>query len=332
MRANYDGMSGSSTRQRKPRFDVVAIGDINADLILSGDVVPTFGQVDKLIRDADLCIGSSAAIFACGAARLGLKTAIVGKVGRDLFGEFMTDSLHTRGIDTSGVVVDQKIRTGLTVILSKGQDRATLTHPGTIPALKFSEIDFSVVHSARHLHLSSFFLLDSLRPEIPRLCREARQTGLTVSMDTNYDPAEKWDDGLHEALRHVDIFLPNAVEAKAIARQELVENALEILAENIPLVAVKLGEQGAMAKQGTAPGIVLGAQKVDVVDTVGAGDSFDAGLLFGFLKGWELKESLELALACGSLSTRRPGGTDAQPDLDEAMRFIRARRDQEERV
>jgi len=325
-------MSGSPARRRNPRFDVVAIGEINADLILSGDVQPAFGQVEKLVRDANLCIGSSAAIFACGAARLGLKTAIIGKVGSDMFGEFMTDSLDARGIDISGVVIDQHVRTGLTVILSKGRDRAILTYPGTISALRFSEIDFSVVHRARHLHLSSFFLLDSLRPDIPRLCREAREAGLTVSLDTNYDPAEKWDDGLQEALRHVDIFLPNAVEAKAIAGQELVENAMGTLAGRIPLMAIKLGEQGAMAKQGAAPMIVLGPWKVDVVDTVGAGDSFDAGFLFGFLRGWELREALELALCCGSLSTRKSGGTDAQPDLDEAMRFIRANRDQERKA
>ncbi len=114
-------MGGSPARGKKSRFDVVAVGEINADLILSGDVEPAFGQVEKTIRDADLCIGSSAAIFACGAARLGLKTAIVGKVGRDIFGDFMMDRLLARGIDTSGVVVDREIRTGLTVILSKGR-------------------------------------------------------------------------------------------------------------------------------------------------------------------------------------------------------------------
>jgi sugar/nucleoside kinase (ribokinase family) len=321
-------MRGSPARLRKPRFDVVAIGEINADLILVSDVEPAFGQVERLVQDANLCIGSSAAIFACGAARLGLKTSIVGKVGRDLFGEFMTDSLKARGIDTSGLVIDRNIRTGVTVILSKGQDRAILTYPGAISALRFSEIDFSIIRRASHLHLSSFFLLNSLRPDLPRLCREAREAGLTVSMDPNYDPAEKWDDGLQETLKHVDIFLPNATEAKAITGEELAENAIGLLAERIPLVALKLGEQGAMAKQGTAPMIVLGSRKVNVVDTVGAGDSFDAGFLFGFLRGYELHEALELAVSCGALSTRKPGGTDAQPNLDELVRFMRADRDQ----
>jgi sugar/nucleoside kinase (ribokinase family) len=302
----------------------VAIGEVNADLILSGDVQPAFGQVEKLIRDARLCIGSSAAIFACGAARLGLKTAIVGKVGRDVFGTFMIESLKERGVDTSGLVVDPDIPTGLSVIFSRGQDRAILTYPGTISALRHSEIAFTVVRAARHLHLSSYFLLDSLRPEIPRLFREAREAGLTVSMDTNFDPAEKWNDGVQNALRHVDVFLPNAAEAKAMTGQDLAEDAIRILAERIPLVAVKLGERGAMVRQGATPAVVLGASRGDVVDTVGAGDSFDAGFLFGFLKGWEPRRSLELAIACGSLSTRKAGGTDAQPELHEAMRFVQA--------
>ena len=308
---------------RTAMFDVVAIGEINADLILSGDVVPAFGQAEKLLSDARLVIGSSTAIFACGAARLGLRTAIVGKIGTDVFGRFMIDALNQRGVDTAGILVDPDIPTGLSVILSRGADRAILTYPGTIAALRYSEISRSIVQSARHFHLGSFFLLDALRPDIPRLFQEARKSGTTVSMDTNFDPVEVWNGGVHEALRHVDVFLPNAAEAKAIARGSSTEEAISIFSESIPLVVVKLGEQGAMAKQGSAPAISLAAPVADVVDTVGAGDSFDAGFLFGFLSGWDPRRSLQLGLACGCLSTRKTGGTDGQPDLEEAMRFIR---------
>ena len=303
-------------------FDVVAVGEINADLILSGDVTPAFGQVEKLVSDARLVIGSSTAIFACAAARLGLRTAIVGKVGRDIFGRFMIDALNQRGVDTSGVVVDPDIPTGLSVILSRGADRAILTFPGTISTLRYSEIGLPIVRAARHLHLGSFFLLDALRPDVPRLFQEARKSGATVSMDTNFDPAEAWNGGVHEALRHVDVFLPNATEAKAIAGKGSTEEAISMFAESIPLVAVKLGEQGAMAKQGTAPAISLTAPAVEVVDTVGAGDCFDAGFLFGVLSGWDPRRSLQLGIACGCLSTRKAGGADSQPDLEEAMRFI----------
>lgn len=305
------------------KYDIVAVGEVNADLILHGDVTPAFGQAEKLVSDARLVIGSSAAIFACGAARLGLRTAIIGKVGADIFGRFMIDALNQRGVDTSGVVVDPDIATGLSVILVRGIDRAILTFPGTVPALQYAEVSLPIIHAARHLHLASFFLLDELRPNIPRLFQEAQNSGASVSMDTNFDPAEAWDGGLREALGHVDVFLPNATEAKAIAGRETTEDAINLFAETVPLTAIKLGEHGAMAKEGAAPEISLAAPAVNVIDTVGAGDSFDAGFLFGFLNGWELRRSLQLGVACGCLSTRTAGGTGGQPDLEEAMQFIR---------
>src|SRR5262245_64214428 len=120
------------TRNTNKRFDLVVVGEINPDLILSGNITPAFGQVEQMVDDATLTIGSSSVIFACGAARLGLRVAFVGKVGDDIFGRFMREQMAERGIDTSGVVVDPAIPTGLSVILSRGDDRAILTHPGSI--------------------------------------------------------------------------------------------------------------------------------------------------------------------------------------------------------
>src|SRR5258706_2648767 len=99
-------------------FDIMVVGEINADLILKGDVTPAFGQVEKLLDDATLTIGSSSAIFACGAARLGLTVAFIGKTGEDKFGRFMLREMQRRGIDTSGVVIDATIETGLSGSLS----------------------------------------------------------------------------------------------------------------------------------------------------------------------------------------------------------------------
>ena len=304
------------------KFDVVAVGEINADLIVSGDVEPVFGQVEKLVDDARLVIGSSAAIFACGAARLGLKTAIVGKIGADQFGRFMIDALEQRGIDTSAVVVDPDLPTGLSVILSKGSDRAILTAPGTIPALRYSDIDLSLVQTARHLHLASYYLLDALRPDIPRLFRDARETGATVSLDTNYDPAETWNGGVREALHHVDVFLPNTTEFTGITERQNLEAADKNSGPHLPLTVVKMGEMGARAKAPGAPSIAVTAPSIDVADAVGAGDSFDAGFVYGFVHDWDLRRSVQLGIACGSLSACKPGGTDGQPDLETAMRFI----------
>lgn len=303
------------------RFDLVVVGELNPDLILGGDVAPAFGQVEKLVASADLTIGSSAGIFACGAARLGLRVAFIGLVGDDEFGHFMRVSLAERGVDTQGIYVDPALKTGLSVILSTGHDRAILTYSGTIPRLKMEHIPLDLIAAARHLHMGSYFMLDDLRPQVPALFAQARRLGLTVSLDTNYDPSERWDSGLAEALQHVDVFLPNETECRKIAGQEDLTVALDQLAARVPLLAVKLGKAGAVARR-AAEEYHAASIPVQVVDTVGAGDSFDAGFLKGFLSGWDLPACLRLGAVCGALSTTRPGGTHGQPTLAEAQNYL----------
>jgi len=199
------------------RFDILVVGEINPDLILSGNVTPAFGQVEKLVDDAALTVGSSAAIFACGVARLGLKVAFIGKVGADLFGDFMRNTLEQRGVATCGIIIDPGVHTGLSVILNRGNDRAILTYPGAIPSLRLAEIDQTLLAQSRHLHLTSYFLQDALRGDVPALFDLAHQAGTSVSLDTNFDPQERWDSSLAQALHRSDIFLPNAAECCAIA-------------------------------------------------------------------------------------------------------------------
>jgi sugar/nucleoside kinase (ribokinase family) len=299
-------------------FDLIVVGDINADLVLSGDVTPVFGQVEKLLDDASLVIGGSATIFACGAARLGLRVAFVGKVGDDVFGRFMVEALNLRGIDTSGVVRDPVVKTGLTVILSRGQDRAMLTYAGTIGALRYDEIDLEILALARHVHMGSYFLLEQLLPDVPRLFAEAQRRGLTVSLDTNYDPAERWDSGVEETLRHVDIFLPNETELTRITHTPDWRAGLAKAAQTVPTVVAKLGSEGAAVQQGSRL-VHQPVLPVTVVDTTGAGDSFDAGFVYGHLAGWSLERTLGMAIACGTSSTQAAGGTASQPNLEEAL-------------
>jgi sugar/nucleoside kinase (ribokinase family) len=301
-------------------FDVVVVGELNADLILRGDVTPAFGQVEKIIDDATLTIGSSSAIFACGAARLGLRVAFIGKAGDDEFGRFILRELTQRGIDTSGVVIDPHIPTGLSVILSRPADRAILTHLGSIAALRFDEIDLALLSRARHLHLGSYYLLDALRPDVPRLLDEAKARGLTISIDTNYDPTEQWTGGLRETLQRVDVFLPNETELLAITHEDSIEAGLDRFA-GIPAVAVKLGARGAIARRGSQI-VQTDSIPVNVVDTTGAGDSFDAGFVYAYLAGQNLQQALHFACVCGSLSTRAAGGTGAQATLAEVRQFI----------
>jgi sugar/nucleoside kinase (ribokinase family) len=301
-----------------PDFDLLVVGDANPDLIVRGDVTPEFGQAEKLVDRADLVIGGSGAIAACGAARLGLRVAFAGVVGDDVFGRFILDALTERGVDTTGLVVDPSRPTGLSVVLSKGEDRATLSALGAIADLRAEMIDHALLRSSRHVHVSSYFLQTGLAADLPPLFRKAREAGGTTSIDPNWDPAGEWDGGLLSLLSQTDCFLPNSVEARSITGVDDIDVAALTLAERGSIVAVKFGQGGGLALSGDE---VVRSESIpaDVVDTTGAGDSFDAGFLAGRLAGLPLSRCLQLAVACGSLSTRAPGGTAAQPTMDEAV-------------
>jgi sugar/nucleoside kinase (ribokinase family) len=305
-------------------YDILVAGEINVDLILTGERVrPDFGH-ERLVQDATLTLGSSSVIFACGAARLGLRVGFVGMAGADAFGDFMLAGMAEKGVDVSHVRRLSGRKTGVTVSLSEPRDRAMLTFPGTIADLCTEDVPDALLGAARHLHVSSAFLQEKLLPGLAGLLARAHGQGCTTSLDTGWDPAERWNGYLHAALEHADVFLPNEEEAPRIAAAATPEDALEVLARRVPVVAVKLGARGAIAAAG-GERAECGRFQVEVVDTTGAGDSFDAGFIYGYLAGWPLVRCLRLGCACGALSTRAAGGTGSQATLAEAEGLVGGR-------
>jgi sugar/nucleoside kinase (ribokinase family) len=333
-----------------PEFDILVAGEINPDLILTGEVTPEFGQVEKVVDSAALTIGSSSVIFACGAARLGLRVAFIGVCGDDVFGRFMLDEMTRRDVDIENVIVRRSPggSTGLSVILNQASDRAILTHPGLMAELKASDVSDALLRAARHLHVASYFLQTNLQPDLPALFRRAHSFGLTTSLDTNYDPSEQWP-GFDELLSVTDVFLPNKTEALSITKSPDLESAARHLVKKMQaddvvrndvqqvsglvglhpaprsvakVVAVKLGAEGALACHNKDSITRARSIPVQVVDMVGAGDSFDAGFLYGHLNGWPIEKSLRLACVCGALSMQQAGGTNGQPTLGEAIQHV----------
>jgi sugar/nucleoside kinase (ribokinase family) len=300
-------------------FDVLVLGDANPDLVLRGDVEPAFGQQEKLLDDALLTIGGSGAIFACAAAKLGLRVAISSVVGADPFGRFMVDELTANGVDVGGVAVDPNLPTGVTVVLSRPDDRAMLTSTGTIESLSGVRVDRALMGSARHVHVSSYFLQGGLRPDLPGLFEEVHAAGSTTSVDPNWDPSEEWDGELLALIPAVDVFLPNSIEARAITGIDDIDVASESLAGRGGVVSIKFGDGGGMVQRAGGDAARVPGIYVDVVDTTGAGDTFDAGFLLGMLEEWPLERALAFANVCGGLSCRAAGGTAAQPTREEAM-------------
>lgn len=306
---------------------VLVAGDANLDLVLRGDVVPRFGQAEQLLEGADLVLGSSAGICAAGLARLGVATSLVARVGDDVFGARTRELLEQAGVDTASVSVMSDEPTGVSVILSAPDDRAILTLTGALARVTAHDV-LAAADDATHLHVASFFLVPALAAELPRVLAELRSRGATTSLDTNWDPAEAWA-GVAECLPHLDLLLPNAQEAIALARAlgdgpaDAVEAARSLAARG-PVVAVKDGAAGGFAATPDgevvrAPGLVL-----DVVDTTGAGDSFDAGFLAAWLDGRPLAEAVRWAAVAGSLSTRGAGGTGGQATRAEVEAAVAA--------
>jgi sugar/nucleoside kinase (ribokinase family) len=302
-------------------FDLLVLGDANPDLVLTGDVEPAFGQAERLVDGARLTVGGSGAIVAASAARLGLRVGFCGVVGDDPFGRFLREELERRGVDVGGLVVDADRPTGVTVVLARPNDRAILTHAGTIADLRTDLIDPERLERARHVHVSSYFLQERLAPELPALFERVRAHGATTSVDPNWDPAERWDGGLRDLLGQVDVFLPNATEATRIAEAPELDAAVLALADRAGVVVAKAGVDGAVAAHGERL-IRAAPPAIEPLDTTGAGDAFDAGYLVSMLAGDPLERSLAIANACGALSTRAVGGVDAQPTMDQVLALL----------
>jgi sugar/nucleoside kinase (ribokinase family) len=309
---------------------VLVAGDANLDLVLRGDVVPRFGQAEQLLDGADLVLGSSAGICAAGLARLGVDTALVARVGSDVFGDRTRELLADAGVDTAPLAVTEE-PTGVSVILSAPDDRAIFTLTGALASLTGEDVRAALESTgATHLHVASFFLVPQLARELPEVLARARERGVTTSLDTNWDPAESWR-GVAECLPHLDVLLPNAQEAVALARS-LGEDPADAVAASValarrgPLVVVKDGAEGGFAVRPDGAVVRAAGLVLDVLDTTGAGDSFDAGFLAAWLDGLSLEEAVRWAAVAGSLSTRAAGGTGGQATHAEVEARIAAER------
>jgi sugar/nucleoside kinase (ribokinase family) len=230
------------------------------------------------------------------------------------------DEMTKRQVDIENVIVSQSGSTGLSVILNQASDRAILTHPGLIAELQASHISDALLRDSKHLHVASYFLQTKLQPDLPNLFRRARSLGLSTSLDTNYDPSEKWI-GFDELLSVTNVFLPNEREALSLSGESNVDEAASRPGSKVEALAIKLGAEGALGVQKDSR-VRVASIPVNVVDTVGAGDSFDAGFIYGYLNQWSLEKSLRLACVCGALSTQQAGGTNGQPTLAEAEKFL----------
>ncbi len=304
---------------KNKQFDVLVIGELNVDLILNTiDSFPEMGK-EKIARQMTLTLGSSSAIFASNLSTLGAKTAFAGKIGSDAFGILVIESLQAKKVNTDFIITSSKLNTGATIVLNYSEDRAMVTYPGAMEDLTADDLDESVIKSARHLHFSSYFLQSGIQAGLLHLFKTAKENGLTTSLDMQWDPAEKWNFNYKEILPFVDVFLPNEQEALLLTQETELENALKKLTCDGSLVVVKLGSKGSIAASGEKRVFKESFFNNNVVDAIGAGDSFNAGFIFKFIQGCSIEECQEFANLTGAVNTTAAGGTSAFESYDRVI-------------
>ncbi|MCR5017679.1 MAG: carbohydrate kinase family protein [Bacteroidales bacterium] len=308
------------------RFDIAAIGELNVDIILNRiESEPEIGK-EKFAKDMTVTLGSSTAIFAANAASLGSKVCFVGLVGKDSFGELVKTSLEAKGVDTR-YIKEGPTPTGATICMNYGEDRANLTYQGSMDVMGWDDIDKDVFDNARHIHLSSLFMQSALLRDIHKVLDAAAEKGITVSLDTQWDPMETWKLDYRSVLPKITVFMPNEKELQALTHKDSLEGAIaEVLPYLGNAMVVKCGSKGSLLvlKNGNMK-LLPAYLNSDVVDAIGAGDSFNSGFISAFVKGLPLEDCQETGNLTGAVNTTAAGGTGAFTSLEHVREVCRGR-------
>ena len=308
------------------QYDVVAIGELNVDLILNR--IQGEPQVGKEIfaEDMILTLGSSTAIFAANIACLGSKTGFVGMIGKDIFGSLVEKSLSEKGVDTSMLIKSDKSSTGATICLNYNEDRANVTYQGAMDIMSFEDIDKTIFNKTKHIHLSSVFMQTGIKRDLLEILKYAKQNNVTTSLDTQWDPNEKWDMDYEEILPYVNIFLPNETELKFLTKSETLEEAIKKIEPFINVCVVKRGRKGSILLQkGLEPVEIDACLNDQVVDAIGAGDSFNAGFIHAFVKGAAAVDAQINGNLTGAVNTTAAGGTGAFTSAEDVKKVAQER-------
>ena len=294
------------------KYDVIAIGELNVDLILNNiDGLPEIGK-EKFAGNMIMTLGSSTAIFSANVSSLGSRVAFVGMIGKDSFGELVKSSLHAKGVDTSLLIETDQDATGATIVLNYEEDRANVTYQGTMDLMSFKDIDKSVFENAEHIHISSVFLQSGVKKDLFDILTCAREKGVTTSIDPQWDPLEEWDFDYQKLLPLVSVFMPNEKELQFITGTSDLDEAIAKIRPYINTCIIKCGNKGSMMIRKDGSTHVLDAfLNRNVVDAIGAGDSFNAGFINQFVQKRPLEECQRFGNLTGAINTTAAGGTGA---------------------
>ncbi|KAA0992227.1 carbohydrate kinase family protein [Dyadobacter aurulentus] len=302
---------------------LLVVGELNVDLILNN--IQAFPQLSKetIADEMNMCLGSSAAIMAANSAAMGMDTTFCGVIGEDYFGDFILNELERKAVSCRHVTRLHDEKTGCTMILNYGQDRANVTYQGAMNALTIHDIPFGKPSVYQHLHISSLFLQKGLLNDIEQILINARAAGMTTSLDLQWDPAEEWAFDYVRCLPFVDVFMPNESELLALTKTDSISSGIEKIRPYLNTLALKMGRNGSLGICGDQQVTVPAFEVEHFVDAIGAGDSFNAGFIRKYMAGASLEDCLREGNLMGAMNTTAAGGTGAFCDLNKISENIK---------
>jgi len=290
------------------------------------DVMPERGKL-TLVDRMELHGGGCANSTGIGLAKIGVKTAVIGKVGDDGFGDFVIGNLTRNKVDCTGVVRDKDAATSSTMVLVHGDgERSFIHYIGANGTLTEADVDFGVVKSSKILHIAGSFLLPGFDGEpTARVLKKAKELGVTTSLDTAWDSRGNWMKLLAPCLPYVDYAVPSIEEARMVTGKHEPEDVAAVLLDyGVGTAALKMGAKGCYIRSKDIE-LHIPIYKVDVVDALGAGDAFAAGFLAGLVNGWDLERTGKFANATGAFCVTALGATTGIKDRKTIEDFIAER-------
>jgi len=322
--------------EKKPDPDVICLGILVADVFASPlPELPAAGEI-RLVDEIYPDTGGCAANTGVSLVRLGVKAGLIGKVGDDVFGEFILRDMAEKGLDVSGIRRSEEVGTSKTMIITvKGEDRRFIHTLGANADLTYEDIDLGLVARGKALYVGGYLVLPKLdQGALVRLLRFAKEQGLLTVLDVIVPVAggHTVEKDLAQALPYTDVFLPNDDEGRLLTGEaDPAAQARCFLSFGCPNVMITMGERGVLAADQHEM-LRVPAFDVEVVDPSGAGDAFDAGAIYGLLQGWPLERTLTFASAIGASACTKLGTTPGVFTLEEAETFLSQNRLEIERV
>jgi len=308
-------------------MDVICVGIMVADVVARPvDSIPKKGSLG-LVSAIELHSGGCAVNTATALSKIGISSAIIGKVGIDPFGDFLINTCKSNKVASAEIVRSKTIGTSATTVLVDSRGERTFIHyPGANNELKYSDINLAPFRKAKILHLAGSLLMRSLDgAPSARLLKDAKKLGMVTSLDTAWDSTGRWMKAIAPCLPYTDIFMAGIKEAEMITNKtKPKEIAATLLSKGVKTIALKMGVKGSYIQSGNIE-FFIPAFKVKTIETTGAGDAYAAGFLTGTLRNWDTEKTGRFANAVGALSTMAMGASDGVKSLSDTESFIRKR-------